>query len=45
MIRVWPGAQMTISVSVYLVTNINKQQIMPQKTNHIRTAFILSQDT
>jgi len=31
----------TVSVSVYLGTIINKQQIMPQKTNHIRTAFIL----
>jgi len=31
----------TVSVSVYLRTTINKQQIMPQKTNHIRTAFIL----
>jgi len=31
----------SVSVSVYLGTTINKQQIMPQKTNHIRTAFIL----
>jgi len=31
----------TVSVSVYLGTTINKQQIMPQKTDHIRTAFIL----
>jgi len=30
-----------LSVSVYLGTTINKHQIMPQKTNHIRTAFIL----
>ena len=30
-----------VTVSVYLGTTINKQQIMPQKTNHIRTAFIL----
>ena len=29
------------SVSVYLGTTINKQQIMPQKTNRIRTAFVL----
>jgi len=29
-----------VSVSVNLGTTINKQQIMPQKTNHIRTAFI-----
>jgi len=31
----------TVSASVYLRTTIKKQQIMPQKTNHIRTAFIL----
>jgi len=30
-----------VSVSVYLGTTINKQQILPQKTNRIRTAFIL----
>jgi len=30
-----------VSVSVYLETIINKHQIMPQKTNQIRTAFIL----
>jgi len=30
-----------VSVSVYLRTTINKHQIMQQKTNHIRTAFIL----
>jgi len=28
-------------VSVYLGTTINKHQIMQQKTNYIRTAFIL----
>jgi len=33
--------QPEVSVSVYLGTDINKQQIMPPKTNHIRTAFIL----
>jgi len=33
--------QLVVSVSVYLGTTINKHQIMPQKTNHIRTAFIL----
>jgi len=31
----------SVSVSVYLGTTINKHQIMQQKTNHIRTAFIL----
>jgi len=30
-----------LSVSVYLATTANNQQIMPQKTNHIRTAFNL----
>jgi len=30
-----------LSVSVYLGTTINKQQIMPQETSHFRTAFIL----
>jgi len=30
-----------LTVSVHLGTTINKQQIMPQKTNLIRTAFIL----
>jgi len=29
------------TLSVYLGTSINKHQIMPQKTNHVRTAFIL----
>jgi len=29
-----------VSVSIYLGTTISKLQIMPQKTNHIRTVFI-----
>ena len=37
----WTGCAWRITPSVYLGTTINKQQIMPQKTNHIRTAFIL----
>jgi len=32
---------LVVSVSVYLGTTMNKHQIMPQKTNHIRTVFIL----
>ena len=31
----------SVSVSVYLGTTIHKHQITPQKTNHIRTVFIL----
>jgi len=32
---------LSVSVSLYLGTTINKHQIMQQKTNHNRTAFIL----
>jgi len=32
------------TVSVYLGTTINKHRIMQQKTNHIRTVFILFPD-